>query len=173
MNKMREIMIEKITLNVGVGAPGEKLEKATRLLSVISGSKAIQTKAKPGTRIPTWGVRPNLPLGSKVTIRGKKTEELLKRLFQALDNKLAIRKFDSFGNFSFGIKEYIDIPDVPYDQEIGIIGLEAAVTLGRPGFRIKRRSVMKKKVGKKHCISRDEAVKFVKDKFGVSIGDEE
>ncbi len=172
MNTMKEIRIEKVTLNIGVGAPGEKLERAVKLLSNISGSRAVKTKAKPGTRIPTWGVRPNLPIGCKVTVRGQSAVELLKRLFHALENKMPAKKFDAFGNFSFGIKEYIDIPGVQYDQEIGIIGLEAAVTLERPGFRIKRKAVLRRNVGRKHLISREEAIVFVRDKFGVNAGED-
>ena len=139
MNSMKKIRTEKVTLNIGVGGPGDKLDKAMKLLNNISGVKSVQTKAGPSMRIPTWGVRPNLPIACKVTVRGEKAEKLLKRLLQAVDNKLPTRKFDKFGNFSFGIPEYIDIPDVPYDQSIGVIGLEVAVTLERPGFRIKRR----------------------------------
>ena len=71
MSLSREIRIEKLTLNIGAGGPGEKLEKALKLLSAISGSKPVQKKSGPNTSIPTWGVRPNLPLGCKDTIRGE------------------------------------------------------------------------------------------------------
>jgi len=92
---------------------------------------------------------------------------------KAVENKIALRKFDNNGNFSFGIPEYIDIPGVNYDPVIGVIGLEAAVTLARPGFRIKNRNVMKKKIPKRHIITKQEAVKFVKEKYSVNVGDEE
>ncbi len=167
MNPMKEIRIEKITLNMGVGSPGDKMEKAMKLLKSISGLKAIQTSST--KRIPTWGVRPKLAIACKVTVRGKKSEELLKRLLQAVDNNLSIKKFDKFGNFSFGIAEYIDIPDVPYDASIGVIGLEAAVTLKRPGFRVKKRSVNRSSFGNRHKITTDETIEFMKNKFGVNI----
>ena len=173
MNSKREVRIEKVTLNIGVGGPGDKLEKAGKLLNVISGSKIIQTRSGPTTRIPTWGVRPNLPLACKVTVRGKKAEELLKRLLQAVENRLSSKKFDKFGNFSFGIPEYIDIPDVPYDPSIGVIGLEAAVTLQRPGFRVKRKSVHATKIGARHAIKKEEAMEYLKTKFNLTIGDRE
>ena len=82
------------------------------------------------------------------------------------------RKFDKFGNFSFGIKEYIDIPGIEYQPDIGIIGLEAAVTLERPGFRIRKGSIPRK-IGKKHLISRDDAMNFVKSKFNVALIEQE
>lgn len=171
MNKMREITVDKVTLNIGVGAPGDKLDKAMKLLTNITGLKAVQTSSN--KRIPTWGVRPKLAIACKVTVRGKKAEELLGRLLQAVDNKLFLRKFDKFGNFSFGIHEYIDIPDVPYDASIGVIGLEAAVTLRRPGYRIKIRSLKSRKIGSKHLIKCDDAVDFIKKKYSVEVMEEE
>ena len=171
MSDMKQIRVEKVTLNIGVGGPGEKLEKAIKLLKTISASKPIAIASS--KRIPTWGVRPGLQLASKVTVRGKKAEELLMRLLQAVDNKLPRRKFDKFGNFSFGIHEYIDIPGVQYDPSIGVIGLEAAVTLQRPGFRVKRRAVKVGKIGIKHRITAEDSIAFVKNKFNVKVGDEE
>ena len=171
MNNMRLVYVEKVTLNIGVGSPGEKLEKAMKLLRSITGLKSVP--AASNKRIPTWGVRPNLQIACKVTVRGKKAEKLLSNLLHAVDNKILRRKFDSFGSFSFGIPEYIDIPDVQYDASIGVIGLEVAVTLMRSGFRIKRRSVLKKKIPNKHRITIDEAIKYLKEKFNLKMEDEE
>jgi len=89
-----------------------------------------------------------------------------------MDNTLPDKKFDAFGNFSFGIKEYIDIPGVPYDASIGVIGLEAAVTLARSGFRIKYRSIKKKKISSRHSVKKEDAINFVKSKFNVKVGEE-
>ncbi len=171
MSIMTEIRIEKITLNIGTGGPGDKLEKAVKLLQMITGQKPIRPKSD--KRIPTWGVRPNLQLAAKVTVRGKKADELFKRLVLAVENKILLRKFDVYGNFSFGIPEYIDIPGANYDPAIGVIGLEAAVTLERPGFRVKKRNIRSQKIPKKHRITRDEAINFVKLKYNVKVGDEE
>ena len=170
MNSMKKIFVSKITLNIGVGSPGDKMEKAMRLLSTISGSKPVSTITN--KRIPTWGVRPKLAIGAKVTVRGKKANELLKRLLHALDNKLPTSKFDQFGNLSFGIHEYIDIQGIAYDPTIGVIGLEAAVTLERPGFRIKRRTINKQKLPLRHRIKKEEAIQFVQKEFGAKVGEE-
>lgn len=167
---MREIHVEKVTLNIGVGSPGDKLDKAMRLLKNISGRKPVQTSSD--KRIPTWGVRPKLPIACKVTVRGKEASKLLKRLLSAMDNSISMRKFDKFGNFSFGIKEYIDIPEVPYEASIGVIGLEAAVTLSRKGFRIKRRSKLKRKIPSRHNISDVQAMDFMKKEFSLVLEDE-
>ena len=168
---MQKITVEKLTLNIGVGGPGEKLEKALKLLHAISQQKPVKTTSI--KRIPTWGVRPGLALGAKVTVRGKRAEELLQRLLQAADNTLPDRKFDTSGNFSFGIPEYIDIPGVSYDVTIGIIGLEVAVTLQRPGFRVKRRKLRPGKIPKSHAITKQQAQEYMRTKFGTKVGDQE
>ena len=63
MNKMREIRIGKVTLNIGVGESGDKLDKAVSLLKEISGSNPVKTKTM--KRIPTWNIRPKLNIGTK------------------------------------------------------------------------------------------------------------
>ena len=168
---MKEIRVEKITLNIGVGKPGKELEKAKMLLEKISGMKPVDTLTK--KRIPGWSLRPNLVIGCKVTIRGKKAEEVLSSLLEAKDNELKLKSFDNQGNFAFGIHEYLDIPTLDYIPEVGIRGLEVAVTLVRPGFRIKYRTLRTKKVPKRHKISKEEAVSFTKEKFKITIEEEE
>ena len=169
MNKMRELRIEKITLNIGVGSPGDKLNNAKKLLQTITGLKPVETSSI--KRIPTWGVRPKLPIACKVTVRGKKAEEILQRLLMSRENKLPARKIDAFGNFSFGIEEYITIPGVKYDATIGVIGLEVAVTLTRPGYRIKKRKLKQKKIAKSHVIKKQDALDFMKKEFNVNVGE--
>ncbi len=173
MNIMQQIKIEKITINIGVGEAGDKLTKAVSLLSNLTGAKPVQTITM--KRIPSWGLRPKLPIGVKVTLRGKKAEEMLSRLFKALDNEINIKKFDLRGNLAFGIKEYLDIPGVEYDPGIGVIGLEVAVTLERPGYRIKKRKLNKSKIGIKHLIAKEDAKNFIAKNFNIKVieGEEE
>lgn len=171
MNPMKEIRIEKITLNIGVGEPGDKLDKATRLLQLISGRKPIQTMAK--KRIPTWGLRPKLKIACKVTLRGEPAKDLLKRLIKAVNNFIPESKFDKSGNFSFGIEEYIDIPGIEYDVAIGIIGLETAVTLSRPGYRVKRKRIDKGKIPGRHKIAKEEAMEYMIKNYNIKTKKEE
>ena len=171
MNAMRNVRIEKVTLNIGSGKEQSNLEKGIKLLKAITGVTPMKTLAT--KRIPTWGLRPGLPIGCKITLRKKAARALLARLLEAKDNVLKPGQFDEHGNLAFGIHEYIDIPDITYDPEIGIIGLEVCVTLERPGFRIKRRKIMKKKIPSRHKLNKDEAIAFVKKEFNVQVGEEE
>ena len=168
MNKMQEIKIEKLTFNIGVGDSGTKLDKATKLLTILTGQKPIPTKAK--KRIPTWGLRPGLTIGSKVTLR-KNQDAMLKKMLESRGNKLSENTIGA-GTFSFGIPEYIQIPDAKYDVEIGIMGLSVAATLERPGFRIKKR-LNKCKIAKKHLISKEDTINFLKTRFNVQFGEEQ
>jgi large subunit ribosomal protein L5 len=164
-NPMREIRIAKITLNIGSGKDEEHLKKGMKLLQKITSVTPVKTQTK--KRIPGWGLRPGLVIGCKVTVRDN-TEQLLKRLLAAKENILSKKSFDNLGNISFGLPEYIDIAGMDYDPELKIMGLEAAVTLERPGFGIKKRKLNPKPVGKKHLITKEEAIDFIK-KLGVEV----
>jgi len=167
MNPMKEIKIEKVTINMGVGQTGEELKKATAILKQITNAKPTLTKCK--IKQPTWGLRPGLTIGTKVTLRGAPADAFLKDAFKAKDNKIKSKSFDKRGNFGFGIREYIDLPKAKYDPKLGIKGLDILVTLERPGFRIKKRKIDKKKINSHHLISKEEATDFMKQKFGVEI----
>ena len=114
-------------------------------------------------------MRPGLEIGTKVIVRRTKAVELLKNLLKAKGNKLKESNFDNTGNLSFGVEEYIDIPGVKYDPKIGMRGLDVCVTLERPGYRVKKRRVRPAKLGKNQAIQKQEAVEFIKKKFGVVI----
>ncbi len=171
MNIMRDIKIEKITLNMGVGQAGEALDKANNLMQTISQAKPILTKTM--KRNPGWGLRPRLTIGTKVTLRGEKALELLRRLLQSKDNHLKPSSFDTQGNFAFGVPEYIDIPNVEYEPTIGIRGLEVAITLERPGFNIKRRKIKQRNIPTRHRLTKEEAIAFMEKTFGVIVREEE
>ena len=163
---MRDIFVDKVTLNVGVGEPGERLEKIKNLLEQISGSKVVKTETN--KRIPEWSLRPGLEIGVKTTLRGAKADEILVRMFAAMENVIKESNFDKGGNFSFGIKEYIHIPGAKYDYTIGIVGIAVSVTLARKGFGITRKR-NKSKIGRSHLIKKEEAAEFVKNKYNVKV----
>ncbi len=167
LSSMRRIALEKVTLNFGAGANQARLDVGIKLITLVGGKAPVKTVAH--ARIPAWNIRPGLPIGCKLTLRGKAADELLRRLLQAVDALLSSDCFDDQGNFSFGIKEYINVPGVKYDPEIGILGFDVAVTLIRPGYRVARRAVLPHKLSHKQRISKDEARSFVVQHYGVTI----
>ena len=166
-NSMKKISLAKVVLNMGIGKSGDPIEIGKKTLTQITGKKPNERNAKKSQR--DWGVRKGEPIGVAVTVRGNDATKLLKRLLVAKDNQIEERIFDNEGNLSFGIKEYIDIPEIKYDPNIGILGLEVSVSLARPGFNIKLRSRRKTKVGKNHRIAKNDAIKFLTEEFGVKI----
>jgi len=166
MNPMREIKVEKITLNIGAGKDERMMKKAEILLKKLSPVAPIKTTAK--KRLPAWGLRPGLPIGMKATIRNG-AEELLQRLLQAKTMKLNAKSFSKDGQLAFGVPEYIDVPGLEYDPELKIMGFEVAVSLARPGYRVQRRRFNKAKVGTNHKVSKEDAIAFMQEKFGVTV----
>lgn len=163
---MRKIKLEKVTLNIGTGESGQKLEKAKKLMEKLTNKKIVITKTHNRT---TFGMAKGRPIGVKITLRKQDAAKFLKAAFHAVRNTLKAGNFDSTGNFSFGVDEYINMPIIKYDPEIGIMGLDVTVTLQRPGYRIKQRMNRPKKVGKKHTIKKEEAMEFVKKEWGIKI----
>lgn len=166
MNQMKEIRIEKLTFNVGAGKDTKKLEKGQLLLKHITGIEPIKTTTQ--KRIAQWGLRPGLPIGTKITLR-KEIAPLIKRL--CLSKRSVMKKswFDNNGNISFGIQEYIDIPEVKYNPDIGMMGLQATITLTRRGHRIKSRKIRSAKVPLAQRISQEESIGFFEKEFGVKV----
>ncbi len=166
-NAMLKPRIEKVTVNMAVGKSGEILERAAKVLEQLTGQRPCKRKAKQTIR--DFGIREGEPIACVVTLREEKAREFLKKAFYALDNKISKEKFDNYGNFSFGIKEHIEVSGTKYVPELGIHGMDVCVTLCRPGYRVKKRRHAKSGVGSRHKLAPEEAVLFIKEEFGVEI----
>ncbi len=166
MNAMQAIKLEKITLNIGCGDDQQKIDKAVKLLSIITGEKPVITKSR---RRSTFNIPKGKPLGVMVTLRGKKAEDLLRIALQAAEKKVKKSQFSADGNFNLGIKSYIDMPGVKYQHEIGLLGMDVAVTLERAGYRIKKRKIQKRRIPAKHLVNAADVSVWLKEKFGVEV----
>jgi large subunit ribosomal protein L5 len=166
----RELRIAKVVLNIGVGRSGESLERAKRVLEVLSGQKPATTFAKMAIR--DFGIHKGEPIGTMTTIRGQRATESLNRLLSAKEMKVLEKSFDDGGNFSFGIKEHIEIPGIKYDPEIGIWGLNVSVALDRPGYRIKSRRRLPKKIGKRQRVTKTDAIEYARNVIRVEVVEE-
>lgn len=167
LNPMTRPRLDKVTVNVCVGKPGEPLEKASKVVQELTGQKPILRNAK--KTIKDFGIRKGEPISCVVTLRRKKAEEFLSKTLKAVGNKLSERSFDERGNFSFGLKEHIEIHGAQYRPELGIIGMDISATLRRAGYRVRERKRAKCNVGKRHLLTRGEAMKFATETFGVEI----
>ena len=163
-NPMRAIKIEKVLLSCS--GKEDDLVKSKKLLEILTSRKAQTISSS--KRIPDFDVRPGLEVGVRVTMRGASGIEILKRLLGAIDNTLKKKQISS-NHFSFGIKEYIEIPGIEYHRDIGIRGLTATVVFARKGLRVQRKKIKVGKVAKKQYISSDEIIKYMEDVFKTKI----
>ena len=77
--------------------------------------------------------------------------------------ELSKDNFSRTGNFGFGIQEHIDL-GIKYDPSIGIYGMDFYVVLGRPGFNVSKRKRKQSRIGFKHLITKEEAMKWFQQK---------
>ena len=115
--------LEKIVVNMGVGvAVSEKkhLEEAIGALAQVTGQKPIATLSK--AAVSGFKLRENLPIGCKVTLRGRRMYEFLGRLVSlALPRVrdfrgLSSTAFDGHGNYSLGLSEQMVFPEINPDR---------------------------------------------------------
>lgn len=167
MNEMEQIHVQKVTVNIGVGEVGDDVQKAKQLIERLTDSEAVTTESTFEAR--GFGLREGLNIGAKTTLRGEDAEEFLERMFEAREDAITRDQFDETGNFSFGIPEYINVPGMDYDPDIGMMGFEIAVNLERPGYRVARRKEDSRPVGDSHRVTPDEAAEYVQDRFGIEV----
>jgi len=159
--------IDKVVVNISVGKSGEPLEKATKVLKELTGQTPCKRKAKKTIR--DFGIRKGEPIACMVTLRKQKATEFLKKVLPVIDNKLPRTCFDRYGNFSFGIKEHIELPGVKYDPEVGIFGMDICVSITRSGYRVRSRRREKAKIGSKHVLKPEEAMLIAKNALGIEV----
>jgi large subunit ribosomal protein L5 len=165
---MRDLKIGKVVVNITQGQSGEPLDRAMTILENLTGQRPSTRRAKQTIR--TWGIRRNEPIACMVTLRGEKANDLLRKTFPAVGNRINPRSFDQNGNFAFGIREHIDIPGQRYDPSLGIVGMDIMATVERPGYRVSRRKRARSRVGQSHRVTREESIEFIKQSFGVEVG---
>ena len=122
-NIMQVPRLEKIVINAGVGRATQTaslLEGAQRDLELLSGQKAIVTRAKKS--IASFKLREGVPIGAKVTLRGDRAWEFFDRLLSVAIPRirdfrgLSPKSFDGHGNYTFGINDQLIFPELDYDK---------------------------------------------------------
>jgi large subunit ribosomal protein L5 len=130
-NAMQVPKLKKVVLNIGAGeaaSDGKKIQQALNDLTAIAGQKAVQTRAKKA--IATFKIRKDLPIGTKVTLRGDVMYEFVDRLITtALPRVRDFRgvnpkSFDGRGNYAMGMKEHVVFLEIDYDKTESVWGMD-------------------------------------------------
>ena len=130
-NVMEVPKLEKVVINMRVGEAKDNakiLDSAVRDLEIISGQKAVTTKAKGS--VANFKIREGMAIGCKVTLRGEKMYEFVDRLINlALPRVRDFRgvnpnAFDGRGNYTLGIKEQLIFPEIEYDKVDKVRGMD-------------------------------------------------
>ena len=113
--------------------------------------------------VRSFGIRRNEKIAVHCTVRGPKAEEILEKGLKVKEYELRKENFSDQGNFGFGIQEHIDL-GIKYDPSIGIYGMDFYVVLTRPGYRVAYRKRRKSRIGSKHRVTKEEAMKWFQQK---------
>ncbi len=134
-NDMMIPRLDKIVLNIGCGREAvkdsKKAKSAQADLTQIAGQLAVITKAKKS--IAGFRVREEMPLGTKVTLRGDRMYDFLDRLITIAMPRIrdfrgvSGKSFDGRGNYAMGIKEHIVFPEIDFDKIDEAWGLDIVI----------------------------------------------
>lgn len=128
---MQTPRLEKVVINMGVGDAVQNpklLDSAVEDLTQITGQKPIITRAK--RSLAGFKLREGMPIGCKVTLRGKRMYHFVDKLFNVALPRvrdfrgLSPKAFDGRGNYTFGVKEQLIFPEIDYDQVDKVRGMD-------------------------------------------------
>jgi len=107
------------------------MDEAVKELAVISGQKPIITRAKKS--ISNFGVRKDMPVGCKVTLRNDRMYEFLDKFINIAIARIRDFRgippdsFDGRGNYTIGVKEQLIFPEIDFDQVINTMGMNITI----------------------------------------------
>jgi large subunit ribosomal protein L5 len=138
-NAMQVPRLEKIVVNIGLGEAiqnGRAIDAAGADLKTITGQAPIVIKAR--RSVAAFKLRAGMPIGIKVTLRGRRMYEFLDKLvnvalprirdFRGIDPKA----FDGHGNYTLGMREQLVFPEIDYDKIDRIRGMEVCIVTTAP-----------------------------------------
>jgi large subunit ribosomal protein L5 len=133
-NRLAVPQLDKVVINMGIGegvSDQKKVTAAANDLTLIAGQKSVVTKSRKA--ISNFKLRENLPIGTKVTLRGSRMYDFVDRFvnialprvrdFRGINPK----SFDGRGNLTIGIKEHIIFPEIDFDKTEDVWGMDIVV----------------------------------------------
>ncbi len=126
--------LQKTIINIGLGSAikdSKIMDEAVRELAVISGQKPIITRAK--RSISNFGVRKDMPVGCKVTLRNDRMYEFLDKFINIAIARIRDFRgippdsFDGRGNYTIGVKEQLIFPEIDFDQVANTMGMNITI----------------------------------------------
>ncbi|MGC8662547.1 MAG: 50S ribosomal protein L5 [Candidatus Micrarchaeia archaeon] len=166
INPNRNIMLEKLIINIGIGQNEQLYDNAKALLKKLTGHEAAPTKAK--SRDPSLKLKKGQIIGAMVTLRKNEASTMLEKAINAVGKLKESSIKDNMLNF--GIKEYIDFSGVKYDPKIGMFGMNVNAVFSRKGKRVETRKRKRGKASKEHMVvKKEDIIEYIKSKFGNNI----
>jgi len=126
--------LQKTIINIGLGSATKDskiMDEAVKELAVISGQKPIITRAK--RSISNFGVRKDMPVGCKVTLRSDRMYEFLDKFINVAIARIRDFRgipsdsFDGRGNYTVGVKEQLIFPEIDFDQVTNTLGMNITI----------------------------------------------
>ncbi len=168
---MREIRLDKVVVNIGLGDNENLYTNAKTLLKKLTGKEAVPTRSK--RREPELKIRKGQVIGVMVTLRGKDAQSFLGRALDANNNTVPEGAVAN-NSLNFGIHEYIYFSGVKYDPKIGMLGMNVNASFGRKGKRVELRKIKAGSIDLKHRnIGPEDLRSFVSEKFSVKFAAKE
>ena len=126
--------LQKTIINIGLGSATKDskiMDEAVKELTVISGQKPVITRAK--RSISNFGVRKDMPVGCKVTLRSDRMYEFLDKFINVAIARIRDFRgipsdsFDGRGNYTVGVKEQLIFPEIDFDQVTNTLGMNITI----------------------------------------------
>ena len=133
-NTFQAPRIKKIVINRGLGTASQNakvLDSCLKELSIIAGQKGVVTRSRKA--IAGFKLRPNMPVGVSVTLRGDRMYGFLDRLINLALPRIrdfqgiSLKSFDGQGNYSLGLEEQLMFPEIDYDKIDQIRGMDISI----------------------------------------------